>query len=258
MLNSRKNSRFALATLMILALGLSSCVKDLIPEVPEEEQETTQENTVSTDSFQFDNGDGICAAVISTTSFDAGGGMTFDIEFGTAVSAFTNDNWTSFVGAGAITCEAEALEQQENNSYVHMYSYNAADPNDLGLEFGNNATWSVAGGNGVPAFDYTTTIDFPEMGTVTGDEVVDSSSDYTINISFVTGADSLIVQVSDVLVTVPGTTTSYTFTPAQMADITTGANIAQVAAYKIEETDQSGKTIHFINERVKSYSVTVE
>ncbi len=257
MLQSRKNSRFAFAALITLALGLTSCVEDLIPEVEPEQEETTQENTMDTSALQFDGGDGICAAVISTTSYDAGG-MLFDIEIGTAVSAFTEDNWSTFVDAGAVSCESEALTLQDNNSYLHMFSYNAADPNDLGIDFADNPSWSVAGGNGVPAFNYTTTIDFPAMGALSGDATVDSSSDYTVSIGYVTDADSLIYQVSDVLVTVPATQLSYTFTADEMAGISGGASIVQVTAYAIEETDQSGKTIYFVNERVKSYTVTIE
>lgn len=252
-----QTTKFLYLFIIVASMMTVSCGDD--DDDDDNSDPTPQETTDPNSALQFNESDGFCAAVISSTSYtDPISGFTFDIDFGIAAAGFADGDWTSLVPAGGVTCEDVGLNQQTNNSYVYTYEYDPLNPSDLGISFDGNPSWNVTGGSGIPSFDYTTSIDFPTLSSIAGEAIVDRSMDYTISFTGVSGADSLIVQVGNALETITGTASSYTFSADQLANIATGPSIAQVAAYKIEETNQSGKTIHFVNERVKSYSVNIE
>jgi len=257
MINNLKVNYLFVLTLCF-SIVLTSCSKDEDSE-PMDDTPDPVEQPTSNSALQFDGADGFCAAVISTTSYvDPISGFSFDIDFGTAVSGFTNDDWGTFVNAGTVSCEAQLLDLQPNNSYVHTYTYDPLNPSDLGLDFGNTASWNVGGGSGVPAFDHETSIGFPSMGILSGDAILDRSMDYTVSLSQVGGADSIIYQVGNVLTTVAGNITNYTFSADELINVPTGPSIVQATAYISEFEDIGEKVIYFINERSKSLSVTVE
>ncbi|MFT4660778.1 MAG: hypothetical protein ACI8XB_001046 [Patiriisocius sp.] len=167
----------------ILCLGITSCSKDDDDDEPETSVHKTSEDTTPT--FQFESGDGFCAAVISTTSFlESISGISFDIEFGTAVAGFTYDNWTSFINVAGVSCEMQTLDNQPNESYVHTYTCDPLAPNDLGITFDGNPSWIVNGANGVPTINYTTSIGFPDLGAVTGAAIVDRTHGVCRSYSF--------------------------------------------------------------------------
>jgi hypothetical protein len=87
---------------------------------------------------------------------------------------------------------------------------------------------------------------------------VDKSADYTISISSVSNADSIIYVVSGVTKTTAGNVTSCTFSAEELAGAPSGAGIIQAAPYAYSDQEFSGKTVYFVKEKVVSKSVTIE
>ncbi|MFT4681779.1 MAG: hypothetical protein ACI9YU_001629 [Flavobacteriales bacterium] len=74
----------------------------------------------------------------------------------------------------------------------------------------------------------------------------------------ISGADSVTFMVDGVLKTIPGNSTTHTFSAADLSDLSAGASAAQVAAYKTEVATYGGKNFYFINETVETIIITME
>lgn len=203
----------------------------------------------------FSEGDGALIAVKSVTFQDVPviGQVEVDLGLGVAVF-FNNGNTESFVEAGSVTLEGESLTLQDNNSYVYLPS----QTNPTGIDFSGNPSWEVGGAGSVTGFTRETNIGFPNVGSITSSGTVSSGSDYTVTVSNVSGADSVIFTCGGLVRTVAGNATSYTFTAAETSSMGTGPSYVQVAPYRIEEATVGGGAYWFVNERVVTQSVTIE
>lgn len=240
---------FALASLV--AFSVTSC--NLLPDEEDLQPDTNQSPPPPTPTIA--DGYGTLAAVKTVATQELPGFGTVEVDFGVAVGVFFNGmNYDSYLNAGTVTCETEELDVQENGSYVFIPSQTSA----TGIDYSGNPDWNVSGSADVAGFSHTTSIGFPTVGAVTSSSTVNSGSNYTLTVANVTGADSVIFQIGDVLHTEEGNATSSTFTSAELSGIGTGATVAQVAAYKIEEATYSAKNYWFVNEKVVSQSVTIE
>ena len=236
---------FALAG--VVSFAISSCNTDT-PDTPEDPASNPPTPT-------FNDGYGTLSAVKSVTFQDVPVVGQVEIDLGLAVAVFFNGvDYNSFVNGGAVTCEGESLEEQDNGSYVFLPSQNTP----TGIDFSGNPDWSVGGNGDVPAFSHTTGIGFPSVGAINSGTTVSSGSDYTLSVASVSGADSVIFMMGGVVHTVPGNQTSTVFTSAEIDGMGTGPNYAQAAAYKVEQATYSSKNFWFVNEKVVTQSITIE
>ncbi len=241
-----------LSIFLCLGLILSSCSDDDDSEPQNEPQ--PQEESVDTFPTPSD-ADGTCVAVKSTSITDTPIGPITTI-IGTAVAVFTDDLFTSFISAGAVSCNSNDLTLNSNNSYVFDQ---ITQTNPTGIDYNGDVMWSVTGGNGIAGFDHNAnTLGFPTAGEITSSDQVDIASGYTLTCASVSGADSTLFLIGGAIKTLAGNATSCTFTAAELADVETGTNIAQVAAYVVGPTDFGDTRIYFINETVQSKTVTVQ
>lgn len=247
-LKSRIRIATALALMALFTSGLTSCKKEDDDDDP---QEQVQENPTPT----IEDGSGTLVAVKSSTTQSVPGFGDIEIPMNIAVAVFSDDaNYTTFVNGGTVTCEGDELSIQSNNSYVFLPGVD----NPEGIDFNGSIDWDVSGNGSIPAFTHTVGIGFPNVGDINSSSTVDISSDYTLSVPSLSGADSVIFMVGGVLETVPGNPTSHTFTAADLSGLSEGQSVAQVAAYKTESEVYGGETFYFVNETVETISVTLE
>lgn len=241
-----------LSILLCLGLIMTSCSDDDDSE-PQTDQQTQQE---SADTFPTpSDADGTCVAVKSTSITDTPIGPITTI-IGTAVAVFSDDGFNSFISAGTVSCNTSELTLNTNNSYVFDQ---ITQTNPTGIDYNGDVMWSVTGGNGIASFDHNANnIGFPTAGAITSSDQIDIASGYTLTCESVSGADSVLFLIGGTTKTLAGNATECTFTAAELADVDTGTNIAQVAAYVLAPTDFGDTRIYFVNETVQSKTVTVQ
>jgi hypothetical protein len=195
--------------------------------------------------------DGVLVAVNSTS----GSGL-FSFNIGTGVGLFYNGN-KELVSAGVVSVNGTELTKAEGNSY---YSTPGAS-NIQGIDFEDDRSWVVAGGNGIPAFSYnnnSTNKPMPTVGTNTSADNVSRSADYTVSVNTLSGADSVLFILGDLIHTAAGNTISHTFKADDIAaKLENGQAAAMVVPYNLNPRQFSGKRIYFINEAVSTKVVNV-
>lgn len=174
------------------------------------------------------------------------------VDFGTAFAVF-NDG-TKSVSAGEVKVNDVALKMESNNFYMSPVSL--TDP--TGIVFEGTTKWSVAGANGIPAVNYTTRKNIPTATGFTCEANVDKTVEYTISLSTVSYADSILYMVNDVMKTVAGNVKSVTFTPEQMSSLKKGNAFVQVAPYNYEIKLYESKNLVFGSQIVFSKLVTIK
>ena len=217
-----------LSFMAILITSLSSCNKeDVLPDeiVPEEET-----NDPTPPPFpELIGSDGTLVAIKSqSTQTTPIGPMTVTVGLGVAVF-YETGNMESFLDAGTVNLNSLGCTKQDNNTYVFQPS--AQSP--TGIDFGSGVSWSVSGSANVGAFSYDPTISFPTVNAVSSGDVVNKANGYTLTTPSLTGADSVIFQIGDVLKTLPGNSTSCNFSAADLSGLATGTSIVQIAAYYV-------------------------
>lgn len=203
----------------------------------------------------IEDGHGTLVAIKTVTFQDVPGFGQMEIDLGLAVGVFFNGvDYETYLNAGTVTCEGENLAEQSNGSYLFIPS----QTNPTGIEYSGNPDWVVGGNTNIPGFSHTTNIGFPSVGTISSSSTVNSANSFTLTVANVSGADSVIFSVGGVMHTVAGNVTSSVFTAAEIGTIGKGANYAQVAAYRVEQSTYGGKNFWFVNEKVVTQSITVE
>lgn len=242
--NASLLGKLGFALVLGLGISLSACKKD-------DDDVNGGNNSGSTPTL----GAGTLVAVKSQTVQSTPiGDMTIDI--GTAVAVFGADaGWSSFVDGGTVKVNDNALSKMPNSSYV--FTPGVASP--TGIDFGSSITWSVAGNSstGVPAFDHTVTGGFPSVGSVNVDDNVSKAAGLTVPISGVSNADSLYINVNEVVKVLPASATSANFSSADLSSLSNGQGIVSIAAVKYTNQAYGGKTFYFLNQAVKQKSVTI-
>lgn len=244
-------TQFNLLAMIFLAMSLAftGCNDDDEDDEPEPEQ---TQNTDTDPTPEFPMADATLVAVDTKTTQDTPLG-TFDIFIGTGVGLFFNAN-QNLLDAGTVSLNGSNLTKNSNNSYTYFPSITEPE----GLSFTSGTDWDVSGSSDFPAFTASPSFTFPSVGEISGDDVVDRSADYTISVSSVSNADSIIYLVSGIAKTTAGNVTSCTFTAEELAGAPTGPGIIQAAPYAYNDQEFSGKTVYFVKEKVVSKSVTIE
>ena len=252
-MNYRLSLFLGLLGLMIM---FTSCTKDEeTTPAPTTNNNNNNNNTANT-TPNFPGSDGTLWAInsISLQTLPIVG--TFEVELGTGVAVFTDDNYSSFLAAGSVNLNGSDLTKNANNSYT--FTPSMANPN--GLDFSGGAVdWTIGGSGSVPAFtESVNSIPFPEVDTITSAITIDRSMDYTLTTSTVTGADSVIFMIGGVMKTLVGSSTSYTFTSSDLSALSAGPSVAQIAAYRFTNSSISGKSYYFGKQEVQTRSVTIQ
>lgn len=262
-----KKSFLAIILVSCSLIVLNSCKKD---EEPEPTNNTTNNTNTTpppatTPSPQSPNpapsdaaGSMVAVKTITYVSVPMVGVIRQDV--GTGVAAFWNTPGT-YLDAGAITLNTNALTKQTNNAYI----FTPGTSNPSGLDFSSgNTNWSVAGnsGNSIPAINYDPAMGFPSMDTIAGGiSTVTKANGVTLNMSStITNADSVIYAVhgpSGSAIVTNANFSGYTFTGAQLSNIGSGSGYVQIASYKLTYQTVSGKKYYFINESVYTKAVTI-
>jgi hypothetical protein len=245
-----------LSGLLLLTVGIvfTSCKKD---------SNSNSSNTFTAPTSPtptVSDGGGACVAIKAVTQLELPGLGTYETVIGTAAAVFYDSPGT-FLDAGTVSVDANALAKQSNNGYV----YTPSQTNPLGLTFsGSNLTWSVGGSGSVSAFTKSVSGSFPDVGSLVGDTVVTRSSGYTLaSTSSYFNADSVYFTISSSAKTLSksfvGTVTSCTFTAAELADFSAGTGAVQITPYKIvDNITVSGRKTYFINESALTRLVNIK
>lgn len=180
----------------------------------------------------------------------------FEIEAGVGIAIFPSaDNASVYVSGGTVTLNDVALTEQSSHAYLSMPT--TANPTGIDLSSGTTH-WVVSGSANVPAFDRTPSFSFPTVQPVTSSTTVVRADGYTLSAGSVSGADSVVFAVGGILKTLPGGNSSCSFSAAELASLSAGPSIVQVAAYTFEHEVIDGKDIYFGKETVRTRSVTIQ
>lgn len=237
---------------LIFSLFLVSC--DKLPN-----NNNNQSFNASNPAPTFNNADGLMAA-ITTLSYQSTPIGDIAVEADVATAAFFNTS-TTFFNAGTVGVNTNDLEINDNNSYASVSSTTANIDLDFSTSSGN--TWVVGGSSDVAAFNHTTSRGMPSDIKFTAEvEDVNTANSFTISIeSAPSTCDSILYLLAaenkTVTKTVSSNTSSVTFTSSEMSGLD-GAGVAQVAAYNFEFSEENGKIIYYVNEKVISDLVNFE
>lgn len=250
-------SKFFVARVIMLLVV--SCVMVLNNGCSKSNNNSNNGNASATTIPPIDEADGVMVA-IKTVSFINQSGFEFETYINTAVAAFGNFQTEQLVDVGTVDLDANVLDKVDNNAYI--FTPSASNP--TGLTFGNSFDWTVTGGSGFSGFSHTVNFGFPSVGKITSATgTISSSSPYTLSVESIAAADSVIYQIAgnngtNVLVTKVGSSTSHTFTAAEVASVGKGTGIIQVAAYTYDSSVEGGKTIYYVNESVVTDFVEID
>lgn len=195
----------------------------------------------------------IALKTITTTSTPLG---EMDTNVGTAVAVFSENGGSTFISAGTVNVDGNALNVQSNGSYVYQIS--ASNP--TGITFGSTVTWG-GDGSAWPAFSRSTTQGFSTIGQISSGNP-STSSNYTLTANSVSGADSVLFtlagQNANFMKMLPPNTTSYTFSASEVSAAGAGTGIVQVVGLKYDLQNDGSRDYYLINETVRSKVITIQ
>jgi len=177
--------------------------------------------------------------------------VTVDLE--SAIAAFYNLNPTSFMDAGAVSVNGNALDKGSNNAYTKVATPTQTNPSP-NLGFDNGSSWSVAGSGATPAITYNHSSSMPTYSGTLPTSITKASG-LTVALSSVRNADSVYVLIAagnqSVLKRAQAGTSSITFTANDLRNlptVTDKSGIVQVLPFRMTRPVISGKTYAFIKE----------
>ncbi len=199
----------------------------------------------------FEGSAGVLWAVRTSTTVNTGGFGGITIDVGTGVGVFMDGD--KYVDAGTVKLNGQELSKMSNNSYVSTASLTQP----TGIDFSDGIKWDISGGNGFAAFSHTNTNTFPTAIGFTCPETLNKANGFTMSLTNVSGADSIIFMVNDVLKTLPGNTKSYTFSAEQLSKLSKGPGVAEIVPYNYKIVNYGGKNIVFGNELALTQTITI-
>jgi len=192
-------------------------------------------------------------AVRTVTEINTGGvniGIPLTIEVGTGVGAFWDGGKS--VDVGTVSLNDKALDKISNN-----YITNVSASQPTGVDFSKGIKWAITGGSGFTAFTHNVINSFPGTGTFTGEKTLTKANGYSIGFTSVSGADSIIYAINDVVKTVSGNIKSYTFPASVLSKLSKGTGIVQAVPYNYKIVSYGGKNIVFGNQIAYSQTITI-
>jgi hypothetical protein len=246
-----------LMSLCILGLSLSSCSQEEIDKlVSQNQNNTTPTPTPSTNipMPSWSDAFGVLAVTkVKTVQSNV------SIEIGVAAAAiYANLGDSALADAGTVKVESKDLTKQANNSYVFVPSQ--TEP--TGIAFTNPISWEVSGNGTVTAFNHDLTGAYPSADSVTSATTFDNNNAYTLTVGSVADADSVLFMIAGpsgtpLLKYLSGTSTSCTFTQAEMATIPAGTGLIQVVPMRITDNTAGGRKYYYVRQTAVSKTVTI-
>lgn len=235
-----------LSVILIASFSLTSCSKS------DDTDPNNNNNSSGGVTITVKDSYGVLAAITSI-SYTTVAGITVPVTTNTAVAVFNaSAGSTTYVDAGSVTLNGQALTKNSNNAYVYD---NLTSP----LSF-PPITWNVAGSGSVPAINYT---DDKAMPTYSGYEslpsTISKATGFTVTLgSSVTKADSVYVLVTDasakvVLKRLGGSASEAVFTSSDLSALgNTSVGMIQVVPWNFKVEDFNDKPYYFVNETAYS------
>lgn len=182
-------------------------------------------------------------------------------EIGLA-TMFNNRNTSTYIDAGSISVNNNALEKQGNNSYFKFATIGQT-PSDLGLSSGSN--WNVAGANGITGLTYNDNAAFPLYKGELPSKITRSNG-LSIDISaYTSNADSVYILIAvdkqSVLKRFPASARTATITASDLSAlpvVTNNTAIFEVDPFRYSIQTINGKKYAFIKEFAKVAYVNID
>ena len=243
---TRHNLLFGAAVALALG-GFSACDKD--------NDDTA--NPQTSNNYVDPVGEVAIGAVLVTARANVANPVTvpglpnIDLTIDVPVAILYKDSQKKVVGGVAIDDQALTEAGQ-----VYSLGQNLVSSTGEFFAYTNRA-WSVQAGGDVEAFTFTPTRAMPSVGELTAPENVVKGMPYTLSVSRVTGADSILFNIGGVTRTVAPRTLSVTFTGEETNRVLGGSNtVAQVAGYNVERRDIASYPVYHVSQEVKTKYVT--
>lgn len=257
----------SLYLVLVGSLALTGCESDdgddpVTPTTPT--TPTTPPTTQSPDPVlpEDDDADGVLVAV-STVSYQNNPFLPEPIELtvGTGVAVFpaTTGDFSSYTGAGTVSCNGDDLKKNQDNSYV----FTPGLANTDGIDFSTGTVWAVGGEGAVPAFNASYNV-WPSNPLLTSSKEIDRSTGYLFSIeNVITDADSVMFNIYGgsgiIQKTFAPNTRTYTFTAQELSVLeATDFGFVQVVGYTVTSTTANSLKVYLVNETVLTEQVKIQ
>lgn len=187
--------------------------------------------------------------------------VTLTLE--SAIAGFYNLTPGTFLDAGAVTVNSNALDKNPNNAYTKVATPSQTNPAPT-LGFDNGSSWSVAGAGGVTALSYSHTGPMPGY-TGTLPTSISKASGLTVPLSSASNYDSVYVVIAagnqTVLKRARVGTSSIVFTANDLRNLPTVTNksgMMQVLPFRITTPTINNKRYAFIKEYAAVGNVDIQ
>jgi len=177
-------------------------------------------------------------------------------QMGIAKFTLVPNNFTSMVGAGAVSVNSSVCTQYADSSYNNFNSF---------LMSTSNAAWQATGGANIPAFTFTSKT--PTVTTGPGDIQVNKTAGFTFDFSNITNKDSVSIKIeTSFSSTITASTIekrylysagSASFSPSELSGLPTGTLNMVVKCKKYAKDTVSGKYFYFVNNTQFTQNVIV-
>lgn len=214
----------------------------------------------------FGDADGAFIAINTVTNTSAGG-FEVQLKLGSAVAWFIDEN-DEFVSVGDVTFDGAGLSGTLEFNDNNTYSWLEEEQPSSGFSNNGGVLWSIDGGSGHGQINNISNgYPFPSIKKIANtEETISGSSSFTLSHDgAINDADSTFYSIygasGNIMKRVAGSTTSVSFTAAEMGELGAGTAILQIASFKIVNQtlgSTSPKKYYMINESVASKIVTVE
>jgi hypothetical protein len=247
----KKLTIISIAACVAMASMFSSCKKSSSTKTT---PTPTPTPTSSTPTPTPSNVDGALVSLkLDAITVAAGTPYAVTSEIGAASFFSATGSNTSYVDAGTVSVNSNALDKQTNNTYTKTATIGQT-PSDLGYST-NNSNWSVGGAGSVPAFTHNDNATFPTFTGTVPDSITRSAGVTVALTGNVNAADSVILFVvqgsTTIMRTVTGSAASVSIAASDLsglAVVTDKSAIIEVIPYHVSTSTQGSKTYAFIKE----------
>ncbi len=170
--------------------------------------------------------------------------------------AVFNDPNDQSVLVGNVSLNSVQLDTSGSSYYSNPSSSTLIDLSN------GQTNWTIEGGNGFTGFSSSgENTPFPFLGAITSGSTVDRSIGHVIQCGSITNVDSVEFSISGqnsyVNKTLVGTATQCTFTPAELAVLTSPSGDVSIYAFTTHDEIIGGKRIRFHREFFRNQQVSI-
>lgn len=200
--------------------------------------------------YDYPDSEGLLTASRTTLVQNVLGVSDSKVSSGLALAVFPKaTGGIDYMEVGTVMCNDRELSVQDKRVYAFEPSFS----NMSGIDFSSGeVSWAVSGSEDMDAFSYTAS-GFPaDIEFESNVREIDLGKNYTLSISGVQNADSLLYIIAAdgdfVMKRTGASQTSVTFTAADFSPIEESEKgLVQVTAFKLIPQDINGKKLYFVN-----------